>query len=164
MVHSAKMVQSIQSHSSPAAHTGTAWSTIMPNRSYSTSMLWNKGNYVHIRMKFREMNEISFQMSHLIKQSHLNFVNFIDFCVDFINFCVDPLQNSPENDFVRYITREHSPRPEIHQNAQFDEIQNGQSRRKEHSHPNLSLIIHQMQDIFSNLKVAILKCTKYYLA
>lgn len=40
-----------------------------------------------------------------------------------------------ENGLVRYVAREHCPRADVHENAQLDRVDCGQSGREEHSQP-----------------------------
>jgi len=58
---------------------------------------------------------------------------------------------------MRHVARQNRPRTQVHQDAELNEIQSRQTRTEKHPHPNHALIIHQVEDVLSYLKVAVLR-------
>lgn len=46
-----------------------------------------------------------------------------------------------EHSFVRNVAGHHSPRTDVHEHHQFDQIQRGQTGREEHTHPHHALVL-----------------------
>lgn len=62
-----------------------------------------------------------------------------------------------ENHLVRYVARENHPGTQIHQDAEFEEVQHRQTGTEEHAHPDHALIVHQVKYVLGDLEVAVLR-------